>query len=156
MASSNAVDVKITALPKMVSEREAVLRERAAFVVGLTSACWRDPGTEKSALSVAAAEAARVYPLPKISRPRVVHTRSQDGQKELHVCRNEWRPRANSTSPSVRAGRYGAVYHYHRDDPPSRHPRIPQSDWPAAHAGIAADILRIADALVEQMDGGAR
>jgi hypothetical protein len=58
--------------PKTVTEREAVLRERRAYILGLQDACWRDPETEEDAMARAEIDAARRYPLPRVTRPRVV------------------------------------------------------------------------------------
>ena len=55
---------------KMISEREAVMRERAAFVAGAERfAC---EGCKGLAPDYAGKEAAERYPLPTVTRPRVV------------------------------------------------------------------------------------
>ena len=62
-----------------ISEKDAVLRERAAYVAGLAEACWRDPATRDRAMLVAAAEAAEMFPLPTVTRPRVGEDPHTDG-----------------------------------------------------------------------------
>jgi hypothetical protein len=57
---------------KTVTEREAVLRERAAFVAGLLDAYI--PAAHAEFAPGAAARAVRRYPLPKVTRPRVVRS----------------------------------------------------------------------------------
>lgn len=59
--------------PKMVSERDAVLRERAAYFEGASFQEHRHRADLRSpaiGLGVALNEAAVCYPLPKVERPR--------------------------------------------------------------------------------------
>ena len=57
---------------KTLSEREAVLRERQAWIAGQEAACWRDPATEAQAMRRVVTEAAARYPLPTVERPRIL------------------------------------------------------------------------------------
>lgn len=58
--------------PKMVTERDAVLRERAAYGAGLL----RGNHQSFSRPNDLEAQAARIFPLPKIVRPRVISEES--------------------------------------------------------------------------------
>jgi hypothetical protein len=82
---------------KTVTEREAVLRERAAFAEGASWQRYRGPSADVLAsarLSLTEAEAAHTYPLPRVTRPRVVRDPHDDYGQEWRVVngRLEFRP----------------------------------------------------------------
>lgn len=66
--------------PKMVTEAEAVRRERAAYLAGLEQHACTQEGHDRLKRDVSLH-----YPLPRITRPRVVRDTSTDG------CPIEWR-----------------------------------------------------------------
>jgi len=62
--------------PTMISEKDAILRERRAWIAGLRGSTYQPSLTSKRENELAA----QMFPLPKLTRPRVV--RDADG--------NEW------------------------------------------------------------------
>jgi hypothetical protein len=75
--------------PKMVTEREAVARERAAFVEGVIYCTAQSDTLNYEPY----AQRERLYPLPKVSRPRVV--------RDPHGAAHFWTVRDGRIRPSV-------------------------------------------------------
>ena len=65
------------------SERDVILRERAAFVTGVAYSAYRADSSDGSIN-----EAKRRYPL-KVERPRVVRDPDSDGDYEFRVATDE-------------------------------------------------------------------
>lgn len=81
---------------KTVTEREAVLRERTGYYAGyVDGVCAADPGAVISPSHIQE-RAAKRFPLPKVTRPRVVADsegnawRVVDGNLECRDAVNEW------------------------------------------------------------------
>ena len=96
--------------PKMVTEQEARRREQRAFEKG-SDWTWRQtsPGHNSETLvdprpPSASAEAARRYPLPKVTRPRVA---KDELGVEYQVMDNEVRYRWRPSFPWAPVGRPG-------------------------------------------------
>lgn len=101
---------------KMVSEKEAVRRERAAFEAGAhwrfcraLHAVKRIPPLDESTPGIYHMEAAERYPLPKVERPRVVATDGGSAQ---------WRVKNGEMQCLAQNGRtwlLGAAHHVTRE-----------------------------------------
>jgi hypothetical protein len=98
---------------KMVSEKDAVLRERAAFRAGVDALFISNavPAGMQSNRAVACAQASAedLYPLPKVTRPRVVQIRGAYSTYEYRWVDNHLELRSvDGAGLWQRAGTIGA------------------------------------------------